>query len=143
MRRRQKRKLIAEINVVPYIDVTLVLLVVFMAAVPLVMQAVDVDLPKVSAKPIKTQVDEPLVVSMNEQGEVFINLGAEPDKPLATSVLQEQVRKILKAKPETQVMVWGDQRADYGKVVSLMAALQTAGAESVGLVTEPGAFGEP
>jgi len=142
VRRRQKKKLIAEINVVPYIDVTLVLLVVFMAAVPLVMQAVDVDLPKVSAKPIKTPQTEPLVVTVNQKGELFVNLGAESDKPLDKDQLRDRVQKVLKAKPETQIMVWGDQRTDYGKVVSLMALLQAAGAESVGLVTEPGAFGE-
>ena len=142
MRRRQKRKLIAEINVVPYIDVTLVLLIVFMAAVPLVMQAVDVDLPKVSAKAIKTQQDEPLVVTINAKGELFVNLGKDPEKPLEKQALSERVQKILKARPQTQVMVWGDQQTDYGKVVSLMALLQAAGAESVGLVTEPGSLAD-
>lgn len=142
MRRRQKKKLIAEINVVPYIDVTLVLLIVFMAAVPLVMQAVDVDLPKVSAKAIQTPAEEPLIVTINAKGELFVNLGKEPEKPLNKKDLSERVQKILKAKPQTQVMVWGDQKADYGMVVSLMALLQTAGAESVGLVTEPGALAD-
>ena len=142
MRRRQKRKLIAEINVVPYIDVTLVLLIVFMAAVPLVMQAVDVDLPKVSAKPINIQVEEPLVVTINSSGELFVNLGQAPEEAVDSNTLKASVQKVLKANPQTQVMVWGDQKASYGQVVGLMSLLQAAGAQSVGLVTEPGSFGE-
>ncbi len=138
MPRREKRKLIAEINVVPYIDVTLVLLIVFMASVPLVMQGVDVDLPKAPAQKIDPGQLEPLIVSVNQQGEFFVNLGADPERAIDSQQLAETVQKVLKATPETPVMVWGDKRVNYGAVVNVMALLQAAGAPSVGLVTEPG-----
>ena len=138
MPRRQKRKLIAEINVVPYIDVTLVLLIVFMASVPLVMQGVDVDLPKAPAQKIDPTQLEPLIVSVNQEGEYFVNIGGDPEQSINGDQLAETVQKILKATPETPIMVWGDKRANYGSVVTVMALLQGAGAPSVGLVTEPG-----
>lgn len=138
MPRRQKRKLIAEINVVPYIDVTLVLLIVFMASVPLVMQGVDVDLPKAPAQKIDPTQLEPLIVSVNQEGEYFVNLGGDPEQSISGDQLAETVQKILKATPETPIMVWGDKRVNYGSVVTVMALLQGAGAPSVGLVTEPG-----
>ena len=136
--RRQKRKLIAEINVVPYIDVTLVLLIVFMASVPLVLQGVDVDLPKAPAQKIDPKAIEPLVASVNASGEFFVNLGAGPEKSIESNKLGEIVAKVLKATPETPVLVRGDKSVNYGAVVNLMALLQAAGAPSVGLVTEPG-----
>lgn len=137
MNRRKKGKLIAEINVVPYIDVTLVLLIVFMVTAPLLMQGVEVDLPQAPAEPIDKQKDEPLIVSIKRDGSLYINLGGKPEAAVALEVITDRVDKILKQKPDTPVLVWGDENVPYGEVVKLMTALQGAGAPGVGLVTEP------
>lgn len=132
---RKKRKPMAEMNVVPYIDVMLVLLIVFMVTAPLLMQGVQVELPKAPAEPMGEQDDEPLIVSVKADGSLYINTGdAEKARPLDD--ITERVRKVMKQKPETKVLVWGDEAVRYGEVVTLMAALQSAGAPSVGLVTE-------
>lgn len=132
---RKKRKPMAEMNVVPYIDVMLVLLIVFMVTAPLLMQGVQVELPKAPAEPMGEQNDEPLIVSVKADGSLYINVG-DSDKPRLLDDITERVRKVMKQKPETKVLVWGDRAVRYGEVVSLMAALQSAGAPSVGLVTE-------
>lgn len=138
-----KRRPIAEMNVVPYIDVMLVLLVIFMITAPILTQGVKVDLPKVASEPIKTPKNElPVIVSIRASGEYVIERGRDEDKAANLEYVQRYVSKILKQQPQTQVLVRGDQSVAYGKVVSLMTTLQAAGAESVGLVTEapePGA----
>lgn len=138
-----KRRPIAEMNVVPYIDVMLVLLVIFMITAPILTQGVKVDLPKVASEPIKTPKNElPVIVSIRASGEYIIERGRDEDKAANLENVQRYVGKILKQQPQTQVLVRGDQAVAYGKVVSLMTTLQAAGAESVGLVTEapdPGA----
>lgn len=136
MARRKRHSAMAEINVVPYIDVTLVLLIIFMVTTPLLVQGVQVDLPKASAKPVDKKDEEPLIVSVDKGGNYYINLGADPKQAVALENIQEQVTKILRRKPETEVFVWGDQNVPYGEVVTLMTALQAAGAPTVGLVTE-------
>jgi biopolymer transport protein TolR len=133
-RLHKKREQVAEINVVPYIDVMLVLLIIFMVTAPMLTQGVKVDLPKASAKPVESD-EEPLIISIKADGSMYLNLGNK-DEVLTVENIGEQVGKVLRRKPETAVMVWGDQAVPYGKVVSLMAALQTAGAPNVGLVTE-------
>ncbi|HCH20127.1 MAG: protein TolR [Cellvibrionales bacterium] len=135
-RRKNKRKLIAEINVVPYVDVTLVLLIVFMVTAPLLMQGVDVDLPQAPSAPLEDTPNEPLIVSIKADGSLFLNLGAAADKPIAIELLQQRVTKVIKQAPATPVLIWGDQNIPYGEVVGLMTRLQSAGARSVGLVTE-------
>lgn len=135
--RRQKRKLIAEINVVPYIDVTLVLLIVFMVTAPLLMQGVEVELPQAPSTPINDASEEPLIVSLKADGSLYLNLGAEPERPLKSDIIALRVKKVLKLKPQTPVLVWGDKNIPYGEVVGVMTLLQKAGAPSVGLVTEP------
>lgn len=132
-----KRKSMAEINVVPYIDVMLVLLIVFMVTAPLLTQGVQVELPKAPSTPLENQEDEPLVVSIKADGSYYLNTGAKETVAKTLPFVREQTRKILSAKPSTTVLVWGDQSVNYGKVIELMSALQTAGAGSVGLVTEP------
>lgn len=135
-KRKNKRKLIAEINVVPYIDVTLVLLIVFMVTAPMLMQGVEVELPQAPSTPIDEVKDEPLIVSIKADGSLYINLGRDPEVPIKLDLIKERVAKILQQKPKTSVLVWGDKNIPYGNVVSLMTALQSAGAPSVGLVTE-------
>lgn len=126
----------AEINVVPYIDVTLVLLVIFMVTTPLLVQGVQVDLPKASAKAVDKKDEEPLIVSVDKDGAYYINLGEDPKQAVELESIGDRVGKILRQKPETEVYIWGDQTVPYGEVVTLMTVLQSAGAPSVGLVTE-------
>ncbi|MBT8148485.1 MAG: protein TolR, partial [Gammaproteobacteria bacterium] len=135
-RYKKRRKLIAEINVVPYIDVTLVLLIVFMVTAPLLMRGVDVELPQAPAAAIDPAKDEPLIVSIKADGSLYINLGAEPKAAASLEKITGQVKKVLAQKPATAVLVWGDKRIAYGEVVNLMTALQGAGASAVGLVTD-------
>ena len=126
----------SDINVVPYIDVMLVLLIVFMVTAPMLMQGVKVELPKASTVPVGQKNDEPLIVSVKADGSFFINLGKDTETSQSLNVVQDKVSKILRRKPETTVLVWGDKSVPYGNVVELMAAPQAAGAPSVGLVTE-------
>lgn len=135
-RHSKKNRLVAEINVVPYIDVVLVLLIVFMITAPLLTQGVKVDLPQAPSSPIDKN-EEPLIVSIKRDGSLYINLGQDDKKAVSIDVIQQQVVNVLKAKPGTPVLVWGDRAVDYGKVVELMTDLQAAGAASVGLVTDP------
>ena len=135
-RRHKRRKPMAEINVVPYIDVMLVLLIIFMVTAPMLMQGVKVELPKAAAVPVGKQTDEPLIVSVKADGSYYINLGKDEEKSQSLGVVQDKVSKIIRRKPETTVLVWGDKSVPYGRVVELMAALQSAGAPAVGLVTE-------
>jgi len=135
-RRKNRHKLVAEINVVPYIDVMLVLLIIFMATAPMLMQGVEVELPQAPAVPIDKVEDEPLIVSIKADGSLYINLGAEPERAVERALIKDRVAKVLAQKPQTSVLVWGDKKIPYGEVVSLMTLLQSAGASSVGLVTE-------
>jgi biopolymer transport protein TolR len=136
-----RRKPISEINVVPYIDVMLVLLVIFMATAPLLTQGVLVDLPKAPSEPITDTEDDPLVVSVREDGAIFLNLGIQNADDEGTRVtlysLEDQAAKILRARPEVPVYIKADHKLDYGTVVRVMTVLQKAGAESVGLITDP------
>lgn len=132
----RSRRAVAEINVVPYIDVMLVLLVIFMATAPLLMQGVEVDLPKADSSPVSDSDAEPLIVSIDAQSRLYLNLGASDDQALSMETVKQRVATVLKRNPEKAVMVWGDAAVPYGDVVVLMSELQDAGAPSVGLVTE-------
>jgi biopolymer transport protein TolR len=136
----------SEINVVPYIDVMLVLLVIFMATAPLLTQGVQVDLPKAPSEPIEEAQDDPLVISMRADGAIFLNLGMSSSDDEGTRVtiysLGEQAGKVLRSRPDVPVYVKADHTLDYGKVVGVMTVLQKAGAESVGLITDPPVLGE-
>ena len=133
-----KHRLSAEINVVPYIDVMLVLLVIFMVTAPMLTQGVKVDLPSANSKAIETK-EEPLIVSIKKDGSLYINLGNDKSKEQAKPLkeISSAIAKVIKSKPNTPVLVWGDTAVDYGKVISVMTALEAAGIEQVGLVTEP------
>ena len=133
---KHKHKLVAEINVVPYIDVTLVLMVIFMITAPLLMQGVKVELPVANSTPIDSEDRDPFIVSVKQDGTYWIDdKGVNSAKSLVT--IKEQVSKILRQQPATPILVWGDTGVEYGVVVNLMSELQRAGATSVGLVTEP------
>jgi biopolymer transport protein TolR len=135
-RARNKHRPMAEINVVPYIDVMLVLLVIFMVTAPLLMQGVQVDLPEAASDPVDNQDPEPLIVSIKANGELFLNLGAEQEQALSLATVKQRVAVVMRRSPDKPVMVWGDRNVAYGEVVVLMSALQEAGAPSVGLVTD-------
>jgi biopolymer transport protein TolR len=135
--KKPKRKLMAEINVVPYIDVMLVLLVIFMVTAPLLTQGVKVELPQTKSAPLDNKDQEPLIVSIKADGSYYLKLGTDEEAAKTLEFIGEQTGKILKQQPQTPVLVWGDTNVPYGKIVELMALLQQAGAESVGLVTEP------
>ncbi len=136
-----RRKPMSEINVVPYIDVMLVLLVIFMATAPLLTQGVLVDLPEAPSQPVEDAQDDPLVVSIRSDGAIFVNLGVQSAEDEGTRVtiysLEDQAAKILRARPDVPVYLKGDHRLNYGKVVSVMTVLQRCGAASVGLITDP------
>ena len=126
----------AEINVVPYIDVMLVLLIIFMVTAPMLMQGVQVDLPEANAEPVENQDSEPLIVSINAAGQLFLNLGSAEDQVLSLTTIKQRVSAVIRRNRDKPVLVWGDRAVPYGEVVTLMAALQEAGAPSVGLVTD-------
>ncbi len=133
---RNKHRPMAEINVVPYIDVMLVLLIIFMVTAPMLMQGVKVDLPVASADPVENQDPEPLIISIKSSGELFLNLGSGEDISVSLATIKQRVSVIMRRNPQKPVLVWGDKAVAYGEVVTLMTALQQAGAPSVGLVTE-------
>ena len=137
---KKRKQPMAEINVVPYIDVMLVLLVIFMVTAPLLSQGVNVHLPQAQAKSL-TQKSEPLIISVNKMGEYFLNVHTEPNVPINAKELVTEVSLAIQkasAKHESQdVYVKGDVAVDYGKVVQAMVLLQKAGAEQVGLITTP------
>ena len=134
--RRSKRRPMAEINVVPYIDVMLVLLVIFMITAPLLKTGVDVDLPRADARPLEQVDTEPLVATVDAEGRYYLNVGSEPDQPIAEDRLVTMATAVMRRNPERRVLVRGDQGVDYQKVVRVMALLQRAGVPQVGLVAE-------
>ncbi|MGD8567512.1 MAG: protein TolR [Gammaproteobacteria bacterium] len=132
---RIRKKPMAEINVVPYIDVMLVLLVIFMITAPLLTQGVSVDLPQASAEPLSKDADEPLIVSVDVQGNYYLNVGEKPDAAIDSEKMVTMVAAVLRHKPGTPIMIKGDRNVQYEKVVNAMSLLQSAGAPSVGLIT--------
>lgn len=135
-RQKNSRRPMAEINVVPYIDVMLVLLVIFMITAPLLTQGVKVDLPQADSEPLPPEADDPVVVSVNAKGEFFIDIGEGKNTPVEPEVLMTRVAAVLKYRPKTPIMVRGDRNVDYGHVVEAMVMIQQAGAPNVGLITE-------
>ncbi len=134
----QKRKLMGEINVVPYIDVMLVLLVIFMVTAPLLTQGVEVELPKAGAEPIDDVPDHvPLVVSVDREGNLYVNVGEDEDEPATAKEIVARVGAVLRNRPDTPILVKADRLVPYGNVVGAMVLLQQGGADSVGFVTDP------
>lgn len=135
---RRRRKQMAEINVVPLIDVMLVLLIVFMITAPLITQGVKVDLPQADAEPVENSDELTLVVSINADGDYFISLGDEDDpQPVPLERIREDVGKILGANPAVPVFLEADAAINYGMVMALMSTLADAGADNVRLITRP------
>lgn len=136
-RQRPRKRPISDINVVPYIDVMLVLLVIFMITAPLLSQGVDVELPQANAEPMDGEQKDPLVLTIDAGGRYFLNIGGDPEQAIDAETLLARTSTVLRRRPGVAVMVRGDNGVDYGRVVEAMTLLQQAGARRVGLVTEP------
>ncbi len=132
----------AEINVVPYIDVMLVLLVIFMVTAPLLYQGVEIELPQSSAEPMAPQEEEPVIVEVDRNGRFYLSIGAQADdEPVNLEEIVVNVTALMRAQPQTPVFVRGDANVPYARVVNVMTALQQAGVPQVGLLTQPPANG--
>jgi biopolymer transport protein TolR len=140
---RRKKRLMAEINVVPYIDVMLVLLIIFMVTAPMLTQGIKVELPKAGAEPLDpSEANEPLVLSVDAEGRLYLNIGDEEDSPVEADRIVKLTSVVLERSPETPVLVKADTRVSYGAVVAAMVLLQKAGAEKIGFLTDPTEFDE-
>jgi biopolymer transport protein TolR len=136
--RAKKRRLMAEINVVPYIDVMLVLLIIFMVTAPMLTQGIKVELPKAGAEPLETtEGRDPLVLSVDADGNLYLNVGDDEDSPVEPERIVKLTSVVLEKNPETPVLVKADYRVAYGAVVAAMVLLQEGGARKVGFLTDP------
>ncbi|RKZ66228.1 MAG: protein TolR [Gammaproteobacteria bacterium] len=132
----KKRRAVAEINVVPYIDVMLVLLIIFMITAPIVQQGVEIELPKLTANSLPPDQQEPVILTVSKTGDYYLNIGDNLKEPVSDEVVTQRIALVLKQKPTTPVLVRGDKDVDYGAVTTAMVLLQSAGVEKVGLMTE-------
>jgi biopolymer transport protein TolR len=138
-RKNGRRKPMAEINVVPYIDVTLVLLIIFMITTPMLQTGVQVELPQAESAVVESEGDNlPVVVSINEQSQYFITIDDKEPELVQPEEVEGRVMAVLSQKPKTQVLIGAYKGIDYGVVVTLMAGLKNAGVSSVGLMTKSG-----
>ncbi len=139
-RKNRRSNPMSEINVVPYIDVMLVLLVIFMITAPILTQGVTVDLPKAASASLRAADREPVIVSVNREGDLFLNLHTNPGLPIDPQALIVRVAAELELAHQSgqalNVLVKGDQGVSYGKVIAAMSLLKQAGAEQVGLLTD-------
>ncbi len=134
----QRLKLIGEINVVPYIDVMLVLLIIFMVTAPLLTQGVKVELPQAGAEPIENIPNHPpLVLSVDAEGNLYINVGDDEDQPANAKEIVARTSAVLRNRPDTPILIKADRAVPYGNVVGAMVLLQQGGALNVGFVTDP------
>jgi biopolymer transport protein TolR len=136
MFRRERRKPVAEMNVVPYIDVMLVLLVIFMVTAPMLSQGVKVELPKAVTDNLTLRNKEPLIISIKQDGSYWLKQGNRDDRRVSREDLKDSLKKAMQATPDAPVLVNGDSRVNYGTVITLMANLQKAGVPNVGLLTQ-------
>ena len=136
----KKRRAVSEINVVPYIDVMLVLLIIFMVTAPLLTQGIEVDLPKADAEPLDVeQENEPLVLSVDREGRLYLNVG-ESEEPVDAQTAAARTAAVLRRAPQTPVLVRADESVSHGVVVRAMALLQGSGAQKIGIMTDPAEF---
>ena len=131
------RRLMGDINVVPYIDVMLVLLIIFMVTAPLLTRGVKVDLPKAGAEPLPPQNTLPLILTVDREGRLYLNVGGNPRSMLDPAIVEARATAALRRNPELPVYVRADNAVVYGRVVQAMVILQRAGAKKVGFITDP------
>jgi|TARA_B110000495_G_C23019449_1_gene604496 biopolymer transport protein TolR len=134
---KRRRNLISDINVVPYIDVMLVLLVIFMVAAPLMVQGISINLPEVSSDALPVEKSEPLIISIRSDGSFFLEIDATRNKALNLEEISQEIAKILKADKDMQVVIRGDGEVKYESVMLLMSQLQQLGSKNIGLITKP------
>ncbi len=136
--RRSRRKPMAQINVVPYIDVMLVLLVIFMVTAPKLQEGVEVNLPQATARPVDSAQDKDrIVVAVDARGRLYLDRDGPRAAPLSPAELASRVAALLEGRKDRRAFVRADRAVDYGAVIQAMTALQAAGAERIGLLTEP------
>ncbi|MFU8788332.1 MAG: protein TolR [Methylobacter sp.] len=136
-RKNGRRKPMAEINVVPYIDVTLVLLIIFMITTPMLQTGVEVELPQAESASVESEGDNlPVIVSINAQGHYYITVDDQEPEQIMPEEVSDRVMDVLSKKPKTKVLIGAYKGIDYGAVVTLMAGLKNAGVSSVGLMTK-------
>ncbi|MBT8445746.1 MAG: protein TolR [Gammaproteobacteria bacterium] len=135
---RRRKRLMSEINVVPYIDVMLVLLIIFMITAPLMTQGVKVDLPSAAAEVVPPSDVAPVVVTVARDGQVFMDYGGDEREALSEETLIARIGGLMRVRPDATVLLRGDRNVGYGRVVKVMAALQQAGVRDIGMITEPG-----
>ncbi len=133
----KRRNLISDINVVPYIDVMLVLLVIFMISAPLMVQGIQVNLPEASSEALPVKNNEPLIISIDQEGKIFLETESTKNQSLTLLELNSFVSKIFQASPNMQVVIRGDASVAYQRVMVVMAELQSAGASDIGLISQP------
>jgi biopolymer transport protein TolR len=142
MNQSRKRRLMAEINVVPYIDVMLVLLIIFMVTAPLLSQGIKVELPDAGAEVLDNDMQDtdPLIMSVDANGNFYLNVGDDEEKPREPAQILQLAQTVLNSTPDAPVLVKADENVPYGRVVSAMVLLQRAGARKIGFLTDPAAF---
>ena len=133
----RRRNLISDINVVPYIDVMLVLLVIFMISAPLMVQGIEVNLPEASSEALPVKNNEPLIVSIKKDGRIFLETESTKDKAITLDEMGNLVAKIFVNRPGLQVVIRGDADVQYDNVMKVMAQLQSSGASNIGLISQP------
>lgn len=133
---KKTRYTMSEINVVPYIDVMLVLLIIFMITAPLLSQGIKVNLPQATAKPLSTQDQQPIVITVDQFGHYYLNISKTSGIPIDPRSLMIEVQKAVSYRQERTVLVKGDKAASYGTIVNVMVLLQKAGIDKIGLMTE-------
>ncbi|CAA9889329.1 Tol-Pal system protein TolR [Candidatus Methylobacter favarea] len=138
IRKNRRRKPMGDINVVPYIDVTLVLLIIFMITTPLLQTGVKVDLPQAESATVEQKDEPPVVVSIKKEGQYYIIVGDQDQQQIQPEEIDDRVAAVLANKPETQVLIEADKGIEYGTVVTVMAGLKNAGVPSIGLITRSG-----
>lgn len=136
LQHRGRRRRMAEINIVPYIDVMLVLLIIFMVTAPMLNLGADIQLPQSAAKALQDE-KKPVLVTVDEQGEVFLTLGTNAREQVDDDTLVKKVSAFVKEDPKVSVLLGGDKRVDYGRVNQVLGLLQQAGVAKVGLMSQP------
>jgi biopolymer transport protein TolR len=140
MSRKKERRLMGEINVVPYIDVMLVLLIIFMITAPLLTQGISVDLPAVGAEPLDPDLmrdNEPLVLSVDREGQFYLNVADDPDEPVDEETVVNTTAAVIRRNADTPVLVKADENVPWGRLARGMVLLTQAGAANVGMITDP------
>ena len=140
---KRRRQALSEINVTPFVDVMLVLLVIFMVTAPLITQGVKVELPQADAEVLQGETIDPVVVTVDQFGDLYLDLGEEKNRPVDPMTLLTRLTAVLKYNPSVPIMIKGDAGVDYGRVIQAMVLAQSAGAPSVGLITMPPERPEP